>query len=73
MKATLTFFLDDPHDREQYHAATQAVDWILAMGKLDEELRRLIRYTGQRGSYRLARDMLWEILDRYGLDLEVLS
>jgi len=74
-KGTLEFGL--PEEAGEFDAASNAVQWVLAMWDMDEWLRSTIKHSPYLGpDYFLglqeARDQLCEILQDRGLDLEVL-
>ena len=73
----LTFDREDPHQEEQFRAASQASSWVIAMNDLDQALRQWQRYhhsfiTADE-AIDAAREALHGILKVAGLDLEVLS
>jgi len=75
MKAILEF--DLPEDHEQFNAATQAQDWVLAMDELDQYLRGLCKhgstYRSAEGALNVTCEMLHAILQEHNLSLDVIS
>ena len=76
-KAILTFNLNDEDDREYHMCAVRAKDIYLCLFDLSEFLRAQIKHANLKESYEQAlsdvHDELTDILERYSLDLTILS
>lgn len=62
MKATLTFNLSDPSDRDHHTQALKAPDVFIAIDNLNEFLRRLRKYSDLTG---LSAEDLLEQIESY--------
>ena len=76
-KAVLTFDLNDEDDREYHMCAIRSKDIYLCLYDLSEFLRTQIKHSSLKISYEQAlsdvQDELTDILERYSLDLTILS
>ena len=67
-KATITYDLDDPYEREHHKYAMQALDVRLALNEFVEWIRREID-SGESLEYVF--DKLFNVFDNRGVDWEV--
>ena len=57
-----------PEEQSEWDDARNGWRWHQIVLELDSRLRNKLKYTEERGSYDLAREMLWELLKEEGLD-----
>ncbi len=72
MKTTLKFETEDTDDIYQIKAAIKASDLVLCLWDMDQELRSQIKYQNKE-HLQEARDMLWELMDQYGISFDDLT
>jgi len=76
MKAELTFDLDQPADREAHMRCVKATELALCLWDLDQWLRTEIRRKSTSAelciTYQSIRDILHELMDHHGINLEEL-
>ena len=73
MKASLVFSL--PEDEAEHRLAVQAPDLLAAVNSLDRWMRNEIKNCNRpeavRKTFERCRDKLWQLLDDYGVDLDL--
>ena len=70
MKATLTFDLDNPEDRDRHSDALNGAAWKGVVTQFDEWLRNKIKYTEESDWADEARRVLRECIIEDGLSID---
>ena len=78
MKATITFDLNDPDDKEKHKLFTHIDTITFIIWQLDEDMRRIVKYDETKSEeYKQAvndmRDMLHHHLTNHSLSIELFN
>jgi hypothetical protein len=71
VKMTLTFNLDDPDDVAYSNLVMKSKELYFSLLDLDSWLREKIKY-GDKEEYQSVRDQLHDMMEKHGVNLEML-
>ena len=58
-----------PENDDEFKDAVNGWKWHVLAQDMDQTLRSRVHHGDERGSYQEARDLLYELMHDYGLDL----